>query len=643
MYRKIYISLLLASCFALVLATLYGCANPGSGPDGGPYDETPPKIVEMYPELGATQRTDKKVSILFNELIKVENISEKVIVSPPQIEMPEIKAVGRKISVSLLDSLKPETTYTIDFSDAIVDNNEGNPFGNFTYYFSTGTQIDTMEVAGHVLSAEDLEPQKGVLVGLHKNLEDSAFVKLPFDRVARTDGNGRFCIKGVAPGNYRIYALKDMDGDFRYAPGELLAFSRDTIVPRAIADVRRDTLWRDTVHIDTVKLTPITRYAPDDVVLLSFTEKRNSRMLLKTQRDVPEWFRVYFTAPSADVPVIKGLNFDEKDAFLEQRNATGDTLTYWLRPGSLIEQDTLQMAYTYETTDDSTGLAINRTDTLELVPRLTFAKRAKQKAEELEKWEKQREKRHKRGDFSNEQPPKEYLTLGKGLAGTLSPLGNVHFSFSEPPARIDTAAFHLQLKRDSLFEDAPFRLERDSAALLDYTLYAEWRPGQEYELTIDSAAVTGLYGLENRKTTQSIHIPSEDSYGALFLIIPDVDTTAVVELLSGEKTVRRERVNARHGADFFYLNVGTYYVRLFVDANGNGRWDEGCYAEGRQAEEVFYCPMHFDVKANWDIEQTWRARELPRRQQKPKELIKQKEAGKATPKSRNAERAAAKK
>ena len=366
-------------------------------------------------------------------------------------------------------------------------------------------------------------------------------------------------------------------------------------------------------------------------------------MLLKTQRDVPEWFRVYFTAPSADVPVIKGLNFDEKDAFLEQRNATGDTLTYWLRPGSLLEQDTLQMAYTYETTDDSTGLAISRTDTLELVPRLTFAKRVKQKAEELEKWEKQREKRHKRGDFSNEQPPKEYLTLGKGLAGTLSPLGNVHFSFSEPPARIDTAAFHLQLKRDSVLEDAPFRLECDSAALLDYTLYAEWRPGQEYELTIDSAAVTGLYGLENRKTTQSIHIPSEDSYGALFLIIPDVDTTAVVELLSGEKTVRRERVNARHGADFFYLNTDTYYVRLFVDANGNGRWDEGCYAEGRQAEDVFYCPMHFDVKANWDIEQTWRARELPRTQQKPKELIKQKDAGKATPKSRNAERAAAKK
>ena len=155
--------------------------------------------------------------------------------------------------------------------------------------------------------------------------------------------------------------------------------------------------------------------------------------------------------------------------------------------------------------------------------------------------------------------------------------------------------------------------------------------------------MTGLYGLENRKTTQSIHIPSEDSYGALFLIIPDVDTTAVVELLSGEKTVRRERVNARHGADFFYLNVGTYYVRLFVDANGNGRWDEGCYAEGRQAEDVFYCPMHFDIKANWDIEQTWHARELPRTQQKPKELIKQKEAGKATPKSRNAERAAAKK
>jgi hypothetical protein len=143
-----------------LLCLIFACANPGSGPDGGPYDETPPRIVEMRPALGQINAKQKKVEIAFDEYIKVENAVEKVIVSPPQIEVPEIKVLGKRISINLSDTLKPATTYTIDFSDAITDVTEGNPLGNFTYYFSTGEQLDTMEVAGHVLNAADLEPVK---------------------------------------------------------------------------------------------------------------------------------------------------------------------------------------------------------------------------------------------------------------------------------------------------------------------------------------------------------------------------------------------------------------------------------------------------------------------------------------------------
>ena len=135
-------------------------------------------------------------------------------VSPPQLQQPEIKPGGKRITVNLLDSLKPNTTYTIDFSDAIVDNNEGNPLGNFAFTFSTGASIDTMEVSGTLLEASDLEPIKGMLVGLHSNLNDSAFTKLPFDRVARTDSRGHFTIRGIAPGKYRIFGLMDADQNF---------------------------------------------------------------------------------------------------------------------------------------------------------------------------------------------------------------------------------------------------------------------------------------------------------------------------------------------------------------------------------------------------------------------------------------------
>lgn len=621
----------------LVLAWLASCANPGNGPDGGPYDETPPKIVSMQPAMGARQQQAKKVTITFDELIKVENAQEKVIISPPQIEMPEIKTSGRHISIELLDSLKENTTYTIDFSDAIVDNNEGNPLGNFTYYFSTGQEADTMEVSGYVLAAENLEPVKGVLVGLHANLADSAFTALPFDRVARTDGSGHFVVKGVARGKYRIYALKDMDGDFRYARGEMLAWNRDTIVPTSFPDVRLDTLWADTVRIDTIKTVPFTHYLPDDVVLLAFTEKNLTRQLLKTQRE-PEWFKLFFTAPSTQLPTVRGLNFDSNDAFLMEHNASCDTLTYWLRDSLLIEQDTLRLELTYDATNDSVSVPYLQTDTLELIPRLNAEKRKKLREEELEKWQKKLEKRHKRGDFTQETPPATPLKVDFDRTTTLAPDRNIHFRLEEPALRLDTTAFHLFLQVDSTYKEVACRVERDTLSLLNYTLRGAWRPGQHYVLNVDSACITSLSGMVNNPYDTKFSISGPENYGSLFLIIPDADSTAVVQLISTGDKVKRQLAAPNGRADFFYLDPGEVYVRLFNDRNGNGRWDEGCYADDRQAEEVYYFPQKLTIRANWDIEQTWRIGDTPRFRQKPQELVKQKADTKKTPKNRNAER-----
>ena len=177
--------------FALCLILLAGCARMGT-PDGGWFDETPPHIVKTVPGKNATQVTNKKVSIYFDEFVKIADASQNVIVSPPQLEMPDIKAIAKKIQVTLKDTLKPNTTYTIDFSDAITDFTEDNPLGNYTYAFSTGDQIDTLQVAGYVIDASNLEPVKGILVGLYDDLADSAFHTKPMARVARTDINGHF-------------------------------------------------------------------------------------------------------------------------------------------------------------------------------------------------------------------------------------------------------------------------------------------------------------------------------------------------------------------------------------------------------------------------------------------------------------------
>ena len=179
----------LAGLLCVFLLLLASCARMGR-PDGGWYDETPPRVIGASPADGGVNVTEKKVHIYFDEFIKLDNATEKVVVSPPQLEQPEIKSTGKQIKVELKDSLKANTTYTIDFSDAISDNNEGNPLGNYTYSFSTGDHIDTLEVSGHVVQADNLEPVKGILVGLYGEMEDSCFIKKPMLRVARADSRG---------------------------------------------------------------------------------------------------------------------------------------------------------------------------------------------------------------------------------------------------------------------------------------------------------------------------------------------------------------------------------------------------------------------------------------------------------------------
>ena len=365
----------------LSISLLTGCARMGQ-PDGGWYDDTPPHVVASNPEDLSTNVRSRKITILFDEYIKLDNPTEKVVISPPQLEAPEIKGAGNRITVEIKDSLIPNTTYTVDFSDAISDNNEGNPMGNYTYSFSTGDVIDTLEVAGYVVDAETLEPIKGILVGLYDNLSDTAFTTLPMLRVARTNEEGRFIVKGVAPGSYRTYALQDVDANYYFSQkSEQLAFSPEVIVPSCKPDVRQDTIWRDSLHIDNITQTGYTHFLPDDIVLRAFTEPLTDRFLVKNERSIPERLSFFFSYGSSELPKIQGLNFDERDAFILESSEKGDTLNYWLRDTLLVNQDTLRMAFSYLFTD-STGMLVSHTDTLELLAKTSYEKRQKEKAKE---------------------------------------------------------------------------------------------------------------------------------------------------------------------------------------------------------------------------------------------------------------------
>lgn len=623
---------------ALASALAFSCANPGK-PDGGPYDETPPSVVGAMPKEYTTNCKQQKITLLFNEYIKLNNASEKVVISPPQIDQPEIRASGKKIYVELKDSLIPNTTYTIDFSDAILDNNEGNPMGSYAYVFSTGETIDTLEVSGKVLDAQNLEPVKGILVGLHSNLNDSAFVKSPLEKIGRTDGAGHFVIKGVAPGKYRIYALNDAENDFEFhQKSEDIAFTKNIIVPTSTPATRQDTTWIDSVRIDTIKTVNYTRFMPDDIVLRSFKETQTVHHLLKSERKTPYSFSLYFTAPTAELPKIKGLNFNTENAFLIQNSAGNDTITYWLKDTALVKKDTLELELTYKDTNDSTGVDEMRSDTLELISRTSYARIAKDLNDKMEQWAKRKERAEKRGKKFNERQPRQWIRMRYNAISSLAPNENITFLLNEPLTKVDTSRIHLSLGVDTLWEERPFIISRDSANMLSYTVFGEWRNGQKYKLLIDSAAFTSIYGNNNIKMEMNFSVPTAESYASLFVTLSNYDNgQAYVQLLKGDKPYRTVKADGDH-ADFYYLTPGKYYMRMFVDQNGNDKWDTGLFAEQKQPEPVYYFPTEIELRASWDSEQEWNVRSTPIEKQKPKEITKQKAEKKREFQHRNAER-----
>ena len=629
--------LLYIFCIACVVV---GCARMGS-PDGGWYDDDPPVVIGSNPVDQSTNVSAKKITIYFDEFIKLEDATNKVIVSPPQLEMPEIKATGKRIVVELQDTLKENITHTIDFSDAISDNNEGNPLGNYTFSFSTGDRIDTMEVAGYVLDASNLEPIKGILVGLYEDLADSAFKTKPMLRVSRSDSRGHFVIKGVAPGSYRTYALKDADGDFRFGQkSEMLAFNHEIYVPSSKPDVRIDTIWRDSLHIETFRQTPYTHFLPDDVTLLAFTHIQTERFLLKTERKDPEKFTMFFTYGHPDLPVIKGLNFNADSAFVIETREEQDTINYWLRDTTLVNQDTLRMELTYMMTD-TLGNLVSQTDTLEVLSKIPYAKRQKELAKEIEKWQKEQERLKKREEPYDSIYPAMPLKPSVKAPQQIDPDKKIEIEMPTPLQRVDTAAIHLYSMIDSAWYEAPLTFRPIPHRLRFYEIQAEWRPGIEYSLEIDSAAFEDIYGHVSEAYKQGLKVKSLDEYSTLNIKLSGIaDSLPLrVRLLNKSDAIVKD-VLAKDGvAKFEYVNPDTYYLSALVDTNGNGVWDTGDYDADRQAEAVYYYPREIEIKERWDVTQQWNLTTVPRYKQKPLAITKQKADAEKKLRNRNLDRA----
>ena len=369
-----------------------------------------------------------------------------------------------------------------------------------------------------------------------------------------------------------------------------------------------------------------------------FKEENPMQYLVKSEREQLNRFSLYFSAKADTLPTIKGLDFDEKDAFIIESNPRNDTIRYWIKDTVMCERDTLTFQMDYLATD-TLGQLVPKTDTLRMVNKIDKKRRMALAEEALKKEEKERKKRAKKGDTLKVEP--KFFAMSVDAPSNLDLNRNIVLKFEEPVEHIDTAAIHMAVKVDSLWEDIPFILMADSVVPRQYQILADWQPGQEYQLKIDSLGIKGIYGLYTNKVENQLKVKTLEDYGTLYLNIVGAGPHAIVQLLnSSDGVVRQQPVTDKNTCDFYFLQPSTkYYIRLFNDDNNNGVWDTGNYEEKRQPEEVYYFPKVWEMKANFEFEETWDIHAVPLDKQKLDEIKKQKPDEAKKIKDRNKERA----
>lgn len=595
------------SLLCLVAMTVAACASIGR-PEGGPRDEVPPVFMGSKPGAGALNVTNGKIEITFDENVEIKDVSNKVIISPAQKAMPSISALGKRLVVELRDTLIPDMTYTIDFSDAICDLNEGNPIDGFAFDFSTGDYIDTLRISGMLFEARTLEPAQGMLVGVYSNLSDSAISTLPMERITKTNQYGQFTIRNLKPGEYRLFAVNDMNRDYHWDRSEDVAFYDVTVSPSVIDIEVTDTL-RSSTNKDSLITRQGVKYLPNDILMTWFNEGYKAQYLKDYKRPDRRRVTFNFAAPSDSLPqitIVNGANAGKEisDWALLNASATLDTLEYWICDPDVLAQDSLLVAARYLRTDTLEQLSWT-TDTLKL-----FHKEPKKK---------------KREEEADSVPRLNFMTFSPRTSSTQELNMPLRFLASQPIDTILLSGVRFEIMRDTLWERLPLpSLQQDSAKLLEYTVSHDWEPGGKYRLMVDSAAIIGIYNEWNRPIKHEFTVRQVEDYANLYFTIPDVGQPVIVELLdASDKPVLIAPV-VEGKATFNFVTPSTYYARAYIDSNNNGEYDTGNLLEHRQPEEVYYYPKKLVVRRNWDITQPWNIYELPIDIQKPLDIKKNK-------------------
>ena len=585
---KRLIPLFISAAIFVPMIFMHSCANTTQAPTGGLKDTLPPLIIDINPLPGAVgvPVSGTKIVFRFDEYVTIKN-PKNIFLSPPQEKAPKARIRDKFLIVQFEEPLNSNTTYTLNFTNALADNNEGNMFPGYTYVFSTGPTIDSLLITGVVQDCNTLQPVKDATVLLYKDLSDSAvFLRRP-DAAIKTDDWGFFCIPYLADTLYRLYAIKDASANNIYDPDTDLVGFVDSII-RPVTRVV-DTLPEMLKYDMTDTLMCEARHAEYRMRL--FREKPSKQYLVNKVRTDDRAAYITFMAPYAwiDSLWVRGYKADQ---VITQFNTLQDSLEIWVNSRKPAP-DTLHVFVNYRKTD-SLGVLQPSLEHLRLT--MPEGRRVLQK-------------------MQRKNIKKEDTTCV--------------FTLTAKPETVEQNGFELEFKLPiiyEMFDSLDFRyrnpkqkefkgsvtVERDTANLRRYIIRPKekMQTGYEYTLRVPHRAFRNINGFYSDSTQVKVSLPTEEKLSILRTPLTNVDRKIIVDLLdeTKKKLLRSYIVDSDRTLDFPYLSEGKYSIRITDDGNRNSIVDTGSLLEHRQPEAVLYFMVgehdYIEIPPSAEVEQT---------------------------------------
>jgi uncharacterized protein (DUF2141 family) len=559
---------------------LFSCAQQVA-PTGGPKDETPPKILEEIPPNLSTNFASNEIEIAFDEFIQLRSTSEQVVISPPIAKQPAYQLKKKSLIVKFEEPLAPNTTYTINFGEAIRDNNEGNILDNYTYVFSTGAHLDSMEVKGKVTDVLTGEPEPEALIMLYKNDVDSLPLDTLPDYFTRSDNSGSFHIQNIANQKYKIFALKDENANYKFdLKTEKIGFLDTLITPFAeIKPAPIDTAAADSTVADTVStnaVKPQEQPVVPSYEMKMFVEEDTTQFLKKSYCDYYGKLVFIYNLPVESFQVEMLNSSMKKQWTLVDIHPTQDTVTVWVTDVAPEEMNLLTIAD--ELVDTVQMTMKERTETLAVQGKGKGANRGQVKFALSAKTH----------PATGRSPkPKEPLTV----------------IWNHPILGMDISK--MKLYEDSL--RVQYDISTEDRALRKFDVAYDWKPGKSYKLVILDSAFNDIYNLWNDTVETEFKGTDKDMFGTITLKVGEAPKApALAELVSSSgQFIARKVIPDQGKVEFKQLEPGKYELISIEDLNNNGLWDTGNYLEKLQPEPIRTIKKSAEVRANWDLELEW--------------------------------------